>query len=110
MSWSSALLSQEGDDSENDKASFLRDRRNAIASAASWATIGTVLSHSAALASDELVVPPLASPVPTVQLGTLEVSRTIQGYWQLAGGHGKYKAEDAIRNMEKHCKCKLLAK
>ena len=31
--------------------------------------------------------------VPQVQLGkgSLYVSRTIQGYWQLAGGHGRYK-------------------
>lgn len=39
--------------------------------------------------------------VPTVQLGkgSLEVSRTIQGYWQLAGGHGRYRETDAIANM-----------
>lgn len=42
--------------------------------------------------------------VPKVKLGgsSLEVSRTIQGYWQLAGGHGKYKETDAIANMEAH--------
>jgi hypothetical protein len=38
--------------------------------------------------------------VPTVQLGkgSLAVSRTIQGYWQLAGGHGRYREADAIAN------------
>ncbi len=28
------------------------------------------------------------SPVPTIQLGSLRVSKTISGYWTLAGGHG----------------------
>ena len=42
--------------------------------------------------------------VPTVQLGkgSLHVSKTIQGYWQLAGGHGKYRESDAIQNMIQH--------
>jgi hypothetical protein len=40
--------------------------------------------------------------VPTTKLGSLTVSRTIQGYWQLAGGHGKYKETDAIDNMNAH--------
>lgn len=42
--------------------------------------------------------------VPTVLLGksNLRVSRTIQGYWQLAGGHGKYRESDAVSNMEAH--------
>lgn len=42
--------------------------------------------------------------VPMIRLGksTLEVSRTIQGYWQLAGGHGRYKEADAIDNMKAH--------
>lgn len=46
------------------------------------------------------------SGVPTVRLGSgsLEVSRTIQGYWQLAGGHGKYRESDAIANMKAHFK------
>jgi hypothetical protein len=44
--------------------------------------------------------------VPKVRLGdsTLETSRTIQGYWQLAGGHGRYKEGDAVANMEAHLK------
>lgn len=40
--------------------------------------------------------------VPTVQLGSLNVSRTIQGYWQLAGGHGSYTEDGAIANMQRH--------
>jgi diketogulonate reductase-like aldo/keto reductase len=42
--------------------------------------------------------------VPLVQLGKsdLKVSRTIQGYWQLAGGHGRYQEADAIANMKAH--------
>jgi len=42
--------------------------------------------------------------IPTINLGksTLQVSRTIQGYWQLAGGHGKYNVDDALKNMKAH--------
>jgi Aldo/keto reductase family len=42
--------------------------------------------------------------VPKVRLGksSLEVSRTIQGHWQLAGGHGRYKESEAIANMRAH--------
>jgi hypothetical protein len=45
-----------------------------------------------------------AQAVPTVQLGkgSLVVSRTIQGYWQLAGGHGRYREADAIANSKYH--------
>jgi diketogulonate reductase-like aldo/keto reductase len=48
----------------------------------------------------------LSSTVPMVRLGngSLNVSRTIQGYWQLAGGHGKYRENDAIQNMIEHYK------
>lgn len=42
--------------------------------------------------------------IPKVKLGSLSISRTIQGYWQLAGGHGKYKEGDAINNMKHHYK------
>ena len=47
-----------------------------------------------------------SSSIPTIKLGksSLEVSRTIQGYWQLAGGHGKYNIDEAIKNMEAHYK------
>lgn len=41
-----------------------------------------------------------AKTVPTAQIGkNLFVSRTMQGHWQLAGGHGKYNREEAIKNM-----------
>jgi len=44
------------------------------------------------------------SPVPTIRLGksSLEVSRTIQGHWQLSGGHGKIRESDALKNMDAH--------
>jgi aryl-alcohol dehydrogenase-like predicted oxidoreductase len=44
------------------------------------------------------------SPIPTVRLGegALSVSRTIQGHWQLAGGHGRYREADALANMKAH--------
>lgn len=48
---------------------------------------------------------PIGVPsVPTVKLGksNLEVSRTIQGCWQLAGGHGPIVESDALANMEAH--------
>ncbi|GKY99165.1 hypothetical protein MPSEU_000872000 [Mayamaea pseudoterrestris] len=42
--------------------------------------------------------------IPTVSLGKskLQLSRSIQGYWQLAGGHGKYRKSDATANMVAH--------
>jgi aryl-alcohol dehydrogenase-like predicted oxidoreductase len=40
--------------------------------------------------------------VPKVKLGSLEISKTIQGQWQLAGGHGRYQESDAIGNMAAH--------
>jgi aryl-alcohol dehydrogenase-like predicted oxidoreductase len=49
-------------------------------------------------------MPTWRPPVPTAQLGSLQVSRTIQGYWQLAGGHGRYSEADAIANMAAHYK------
>ena len=88
--------------SENPSPSFVLGRRNVIGSAISWAAAETILSTRADASESE---PSSISPVPTVQLGSLEVSRTIQGYWQLAGGHGKYRVEDAIGNMKEHCKC-----
>ena len=45
-----------------------------------------------------------AQSIPRVNIGSLEISQTIQGYWQLAGGHGKYNEADAIANMEAHWK------
>lgn len=42
--------------------------------------------------------------VPTICLGNsgLRVSRTIQGHWQLAGGHGRFQEVDALENMKAH--------
>jgi hypothetical protein len=40
--------------------------------------------------------------VPTVRLGSLEISRTIQGHWQLAGGHGSFRESDVLTNMKQH--------
>ena len=37
--------------------------------------------------------------IPRTSLGDLEISRVIKGNWQLAGGHGAYKEEDAIATM-----------
>lgn len=56
-----------------------------------------------------LSTPSAPGVVPTVQLGgskgsSVTVSRTIQGYWQLAGGHGKYNADESIKNMDAHLK------
>ena len=54
--------------------------------------------------SDTILPATKSSKVPLVRLGNsnLEVSRTIQGYWQLAGGHGRYRESDAIDNMKAH--------
>lgn len=73
-------------------------------------TIGSALKTAAILTGASSLKPQpssaeiLGSAVPTISLGNspLKVSRTIQGYWQLAGGHGKYNKEDAIKNMEAH--------
>lgn len=43
-----------------------------------------------------------AATVPTVSVGSLQVSRTIQGYWQLAGGHGRYEEAAALKDMRQH--------
>jgi len=71
----------------------------AITTASGLVLPGAALT-SAAGTSEPLV------KVPTVRLGdsSLEVSRTIQGHWQLAGGHGRYREADAIANMEAHFK------
>lgn len=73
-----------------------------------WSEAARVASV-AGVASSEWISPSSASAdagtiVPTVRLGgsSLEVSRSIQGYWQLAGGHGQYRESDAIQNMQKH--------
>jgi aryl-alcohol dehydrogenase-like predicted oxidoreductase len=68
-----------------------------ISTVTAASTVGLLLPKSARAAD---------GGVPTVRLGngSLEVTRTIQGYWQLAGGHGKYRENDAIANMEAHFK------
>ena len=60
-------------------------------------------------AASGLILPPFSAvaaepAVPTVRLGTgsLEVTRTIQGQWQLAGGHGRYRESDALEIMKAH--------
>lgn len=89
-------------------------------SASSSATMSSEVSRrgafqrtaGAAVSASGLILPP-SSPagaetvslkVPKVKLGgsNLEVSRTIQGYWQLAGGHGKFRESDVIKNMKAH--------
>ena len=73
--------------------------RTTAAAAAAATTSGLLLPVKHAQAGDQ-------TTVPTIRLGrsSLEVSRTIQGYWQLAGGHGRYREQDAIDNMEAHYK------
>lgn len=75
-----------------------RDAMERFAAASITTASGLVLPKSAASAEESKVA------IPKVKLGrsSLEVSRTIQGYWQLAGGHGKYKESDAVANMEAH--------
>jgi len=53
---------------------------------------------------DLLTKSTVTTVVPTIQLGkgSISVSRTIQGYWELAGGHRKYNADEAVKNMEAH--------
>lgn len=74
----------------------------AAATAAATAS-GLLLPTEQVRALDDAIA---TTKVPTIRLGkgSLEVSRTIQGHWQLAGGHGRYKEADAINNMEKHFK------
>ena len=91
----------------NGEQEFLFSRREA------WQTAKEAAALAASLSASSLIQPrianaeeelPLSSGVPTVRLGksNLEVSRTIQGYWQLAGGHGRYSESDAIANMKAH--------
>ena len=66
-----------------------------------WATTASGLAVPATAQASET-----ATKVPTVQLGdsSLTVTQTIQGFWSLAGGHGKYREADALDNMEAHWK------
>ena len=87
------------------------NRRDAVGNAAKAAAATTASAsivrsswalelEQTAYISDDTVAATV--PVPTVKMGSLDVSKTIQGYWQLAGGHGRYKSEDAIQNMRAH--------
>lgn len=71
-----------------------------VAAAAVTTSSGLLLPRGAAQAAESM------GTVPRVKLGdsNLETSRTIQGYWQLSGGHGKYTEAAAIANMEAHVK------
>eukprot|EP00667_Euglena_gracilis_P024841 EG_transcript_28809 len=61
---------------------------------------GVVTVGSALPAWASALVTPAA--VPVASLGSLQVSRIIQGHWQLAGGHGKEPLEDPSANMRNH--------
>jgi aryl-alcohol dehydrogenase-like predicted oxidoreductase len=99
---------------ENIERDFVNlSRRDAISSTLKTAAIITgsasvATSNPLAVNAEEsapaLALAPAVPKVPTVTLGksSLSVSRTIQGYWQLAGGHGKYNQEEAIANMKAH--------
>lgn len=86
----------------NEKSYVQLSRRETISDALRIASI--VISSNPVVATaydaDSFAAP--TSIVPTIQLGKspLKVSRTIQGYWQLAGGHGKYNRDDAVKNMK----------
>jgi len=93
---------------EDSERSYVNlNRREAISDALKTAAIITGASAVAkskplvALADDSVGT---ALKVPKVPLGksSLQVSRTIQGYWQLAGGHGKYNQDEAVKNMKAH--------
>ena len=78
-------------------------RREAWQQALSTATMTTTAS-GLLVPQSSLAAETTTATVPTVKLGNsnLEVSRTIQGHWQLAGGHGKIRESDALANMEAH--------
>lgn len=81
-------------------------RRDAlsIATASVVTTASGLILPRSAMAEDTATI--TTARVPTVSLGksNLQVSRSIQGYWQLAGGHGRYTEADAIANMEAHAR------
>mmetsp|Transcript_16925 Transcript_16925/g.23211 ORF Transcript_16925/g.23211 Transcript_16925/m.23211 type:complete len:441 (-) Transcript_16925:58-1380(-) len=80
--------------------------RTTALAAAGWCLTpsGLIIPPAAEAAEGSAIETPTAPKVPVTQLGkgTLSVSRTIQGYWQLAGGHGRYDENDAIQNMKAH--------
>ena len=81
-------------------------RRQALSTSFAVATSGLLLPKTSLAVNDPSTETPKTGTIPTVRLGggksILEVSRTIQGYWQLAGGHGNYREVDAIENMQAH--------
>ncbi len=80
-------------------AAVVLSRRTPSAEAATDSAMNESMSQKQISTSSSATI-----TVPTVQLGkgSLHVSKTIQGYWQLAGGHGKYRESDAIQNMIQH--------
>lgn len=79
-------------------------RRNVLTKGSAAAALLTSVNVNAE--EGAISTPNSALTIPTIKLGNscLEVSRTIQGYWQLAGGHGKYNIDEAVKNMEAHYK------
>ena len=80
-------------------------RRQVLDTSFAAAASGLLLPKYA-MADDAVAPSSPKTAIPTVALGggksKLRVSRTIQGYWQLAGGHGSYREVDAIENMQAH--------
>ena len=107
VSQSKSTVNLEAVREDSEKSYVNLNRRDAISNALKTAAIITGTSSIAAsnplvAVADDSVGP--TTRVPTIQLGksSLKVSRTIQGYWQLAGGHGKYNQDEAVKNMKAH--------
>ncbi len=83
------------------KVSRICIRRDAFTAAAQASAIATLSSGWILPQTSSLAEAPLPQ-VPTVQLGTLKITRTIQGQWQLAGGHGPISESQALENMKAH--------
>jgi Aldo/keto reductase family len=81
-------------------------RRQALDASFAVAASGLLLPTKTLAAEDSSTAILTTGKIPSVRLGggksSLEISRTIQGYWQLAGGHGSYREVDAIENMKAH--------
>eukprot|EP00965_Chrysotila_dentata_P222686 6193117-Pleurochrysis_carterae.AAC.1 len=76
---------------------FLPSRRSALVAAGVASAFSGLAGGSTAVEATAVDV-----SVPTTSLGSLKISRTIQGYWQLAGIHGAYNEADAVENMRRH--------
>lgn len=68
-------------------------RRKALQGAT---VVGGLIASSASASTAPLI------KVPTARLGSVEISRTIQGHWQLAGGHGSFRESEVLTNMKAH--------